>query len=299
MADMTDAEFRTLLKEINRDVTLLVTLAGLVCKLKKNEHYEYKGKRVTKKDVRSLLTQVKNKVKGLAGPYKSHGKRKKTTRRTEPGRRSGFENPILVNDSLRQFLSSVNLGPSEPWNPSSTPLNRILAVGQSGVTSRAILTPTLVIYSAVNNMQQDPKNKQYLTATPEMDRHLGSSYPVVVQRERQKRADMEVKLREDPTNEKLRAKVERAQKTPVFDPKHFRYASFQSIVAANEIPKSTLSAQQKGELDSDTYKQRLGQEQAIVSKANAWYKWEKKGRPGVFETWYAGELAKKAAKKLA
>ena len=52
---------------------------------------------------------------------------------------------------------------------------------------------------------------------------------------------------------------------PVFDPRRFRYASIQSIVAENTVKKEQLNAEQQAALNAPQTKQRLEEEQRLVS----------------------------------
>ncbi len=87
-----------------------------------------------------------------------------------------FAKPILVTDNMREFFSKANLGPSNPAGPASLPLNQVLDVGRNGVTTRNILTHLFNIYALVNRMQQDPKNKQFLAATPRMYQYFQDTF---------------------------------------------------------------------------------------------------------------------------
>lgn len=232
----------------------ILKLASKVYSLGKTQRLQYpNGASVGRKEIRTLSSQFVKELKALKKDYTDFGKKSK--RKKREGGSAGFKNPILVTDNMREFFSQANLGPSGledtgvrrknkkgeeevvyRLNPNSPPLNTVLAVGQNGVTTRAIMTPLFNIYAQVNDMQKDPENKQFLTSTPEMDRYFQETYRTLEARPQKYQKDKET------------GKPDMAKPIPKFDPKRFRYASIQSIVAENTVPKANLSDEQKAVL---------------------------------------------------
>jgi hypothetical protein len=276
--------FGQMLSELAKEHTHLLKLGSKVYALGKTQKLRFpNGQTIGRKELRSLSSQFVKKLKGLKKNYVARGKKKKRARR--PGTVAGFKNPILVSDELRSFFASANLGPSDPRDPRSAPLASQLMVGQNGVTRQAIMTPVFSIYARLNDMQKDPSNRQFLTATPDMDRFLGATY------QRLRDADL-VKQREGKLVNK------RGEALPVFDPRHFRYGAIQQIVKDNTVPKEALTADQVAALATPEIKARLDQEQELVSRANDYYKWQKTGSKKSFEQWRADEQAKKDRRRL-
>lgn len=253
-------EFGAKLDQLAKHHNNLLKLAAQVYSLGKTQRLQYpNGKTVGRKELRSLSSQFVKMLKSLKKNYVAHGKRKK--RKRTPGTTAGFKNPILVTDNMREFFRVANLGPSDPGNTNSVPLNSVLAVGQNGVTTRAILTPLFNIYAHINNMAQDPNNKQFLTSTQQMDQYFQQTY---------------ARLAARPQRYTKPDKNGVEKPIPKFDPKRFRYASIQSIVADNTIKKDQLNEQQKAALADPATKERLEQEQALVSGILAVYREQKK-----------------------
>jgi len=239
----------------------LMKLASHVYSLGKTQRLQYpNGKTIGRKELRSLSAQLAKEVKGLKKNYVAHGKRKRRTRTA--GTTAGFKNPILVSDAMRGFFSVANLGPSDPTNPASAPLNSQLAVGINGITTRAIMTPLFNIYAHVNRMQQDPNNKQFLTSTPQMDQYFQATYA------RLAAAPQKFAKGKD-------GQPDMSKPIPKFDAKRFRYASIQSIVADNTVKKEQLGPQQVAALADPAVKARLAQEQELVSSILSVYRGEK------------------------
>ena len=276
-------DFGAKLDQITKHHNNLMKLAAQVYSLGKTQRLQYpNGKTVGRKELRALSSQLNKEIKSLKKNYVARGKRKKRARK--PGTTAGFKNPIVVSDNMKNFFASANLGPSDPRNPASAPLSQQLAVGQNGVTTRAIMTPLFNIYAHVNNMQKDPENKQFLTATPEMNQYFQQTY-----------ANLAAKPQKYQKNKET-GQPDLSKPIPKFDPNHFRYASIQSIVAENTIKKDQLPAEYTAVLADPATAARLAQEQALVSGVLEYYRWQKSGSPKPFETWSAEQRAKKARK---
>ena len=230
--NLTPKEFGEKLDTLAKHHNNLMKLASKVYALGKTQRLQYpNGATVGRKELRTLSSQYVKELKSLKKNYTSHGKKPKRKRRE--GGSAGFKNPILVTDNMRAFFSTANLGPSDPTNAASTPLNQVLAVGQNGVTTRAIMTPLFNIYAHVNNMQKDPENKQYLTATPQMNQYFQQTYARLAQKPQKFQKSKET------------GEPDLTKPIPRFDPNRFRYASIQSIVADNTVPSTALDQQQK------------------------------------------------------
>ena len=290
--------FGAKLSELAKHHNNLMKLAASIYSLGKTQRLQFpNGDIIGRKEIRSLSSQFVKELKGLKKFYVARGRKKKRTRK--PGTTAGFKNPILVSDNMREFFAVANLGPSDPRNPQSEPLNKKLAVGMNGVTTRAIMTPVFNIYAHVNRMQKDPENKQFLTATPEMDQYFKDTYRrLEAQPQRYAKAD----------KDGVRKPI------PKFSPQRFRYASIQQIVADNSVPKPDskdavkkatwlrpLNAEQQLVLDNVQMKERLKEEQVLVSGILEYYRWQKATADGKtkkpFQEWAVAERAKKAKRK--
>lgn len=276
-------DFGAKLDQITKHHNNLMKLAAQVYSLGKTQRLQYpNGKTVGRKELRALSSQLNKEIKSLKKNYVAHGKRKKRTRKE--GTTAGFKNPIVVSDNMKNFFASANLGPSDPRNPASAPLAQQLAVGTNGVTTRAIMTPLFNIYAHVNNMQQDPENKQFLTSTPEMDQYFQQTY-----------ANLAAKPQTYQKNRET-GQPDLTKPIPKFDPKHFRYASIQSIVAENAIKKDQLPAEYVALLADPATAARLAQEQALVTGVNNYYGWKRSKSKKTLEQWVADKEARKARK---
>lgn len=76
-----------------------------------------------------------------------------------------FLAPIMVSDNMRKFIQNGNFGPSNPLDPKSPPLNKLLMVDYNGIINQSILTMLFNIYAMVNSMGDI---NEYLEPTPEM-----------------------------------------------------------------------------------------------------------------------------------
>lgn len=258
--NLSTKDFGKKLDQLAKYHNQILKLAQKVYGLGKTQRLQYpNGQTIGRKEIRTLSSQFGKELKSLRKNYTAHGKKRK--RKRKEGGSAGFKNPIMVSDSMRSFFAEANLGPSDPNQAGSTPLNQILEVGRSGVTTRAIMTPLFNIYAHVNGMQRDPRNKQFLTSTDQMDRYFQDTYQRLAAR---------------PQKYTKPDKDGATKPIPQFDPKRFRYASIQSIVADNTIKKDVLTAQQQTLLADDSTKQRLAQEQQLVSGVLSVYRERKK-----------------------
>lgn len=178
-----------------------------------------------------------------------------------------FAKPILVTDNMREFFSQANLGPSNPAGPASLPLNQVLDVGRNGVTTRNILTHLFNIYALVNRMQQDPKNKQFLAATPRMYQYFQDTFNRLAARR-------------------------------AFNPKHFRYASIQSIIADNMILPDALTPKELHVLNSPEIMARLKEEQTLLGSITEFYRYIKSGSNLPYNQWAAKKREKRGFRTM-
>lgn len=73
--------------------------------------------------------------------------------------------PILVTREMQNFFQNANLGPSDPYDPNSTPLNQVLLVGYNGITTRYMLSKLFKIYNRVSQYDRSL-----------MEEYFGSNY---------------------------------------------------------------------------------------------------------------------------
>ena len=79
----------------------------------------------------------------------------------------------VVTNNMRNFLNEADLGPSDPSNPWSLALIKVLSVGKNGVTNDTIINRLFEIYVCVNNMWKD---SFFLTATPQMEKYFKNTF---------------------------------------------------------------------------------------------------------------------------
>lgn len=155
--------------------------------------------------------------------------------------RGGFLTLYYLNNNLKNFLELANLGPLDPSNPNSPPLNTL----DFSILNRSVLTGLFNIYVHVNSMA-NPDEKQFLAATPLMYECFCDTFKLLEER-------------------------------GGFDPTRFRYASLQSIVNTNIVKKSTETADQE-KLLKDPYVSHVVVKQigGICHKALDYYRQQKK-----------------------
>ncbi len=164
----------------------------------------------------------------------------------------GFRNPILILENMVGFLKEADMGLSDPSDPSSDTLSGCLMATENRICTIAMLTPLFNIYAHINQMQTDPGNKQFLTATPLMHKWFGETF-------------------KELQNRPVRYNA-RGEEIPEFDPERFRYNRFQAIRSLNSIKRDTLTKEQLDHMYSDEILQRLDQDQEVVSGAMRWYR---------------------------
>ena len=276
-------EFGEKLDQLAKHQNNLQKLSAKVYSLGKTQRLQYpNGQTVGRKELRSLNSQFVKEIKDLKKNYTAHGKRLRKPR-SGKGKKAGFSvNGIFVSDNMREFFKTANLGPSDPLNPASAPLNSVLSVGINGTTTHGIMTPLWNIYIYMNKMQKDPQNKQYNTATAEMNRYFQDTYRTLeAMDQRYFKAD----------KHGVRKPI------PKFHPDRFRFANVQQIVSVNSIKKKDLDPQRLAILEDPVTKTRLQEEQALVSHVNDHYRWVKSGMKKTFAQFRADEIAKKEKRR--
>lgn len=273
--EVSAKDFRTKLDKMCNEFQNLITLTNAVAELKKGEYLEYPDRtRLGKRELRSLQSQFSRELKNLA-KYFTAAKKRKARKGKRPG--TGFVIPIYVSDSLRTFFSQANLGSAYlseqdgqgnvTWKEAGKLKDYLQLLTSQSITSPALLTPLFSIYAKVNNMQ-DPNNRQFLSATRDMHQYFGTTFQRLREQDLAKPKTTHVRRKDPSSGQTLTEEVS----IPPFDPSRFRYANFQSIVSFNRVPKEELSENQKVFLQSDDVKQRLSDEQTLVSSTLSFYR---------------------------
>ena len=267
-------EFGTILKDIIKKNNQIFTLSDAVAKLNKNEtgiFFPNMGKLLTRADVRNLRSQLNKEIRELKKYFTEAKKKKKRVRSKGKSKGTkGFSIPIKVTQNMQEFFRNANLGYVDPRNSNSALLNNSLSVSTIGITTRAILTPLLNIYIILNNLQSrgQDDSKQYLTSDALMDQYFERTYQLILQDEQQKAMKQNSQYRTDKNGKRI----------PFFDPKKFRFASLQSIVKFNTVPKENLDQQEQQILNDPNTLETLKNEQRVVSCNLYYYRNERKIR---------------------
>ena len=267
---LTPKEFKAKLDELVKHHNNIMKLAAKVYSLGKTQRLQYpNGQQIGRKELRTLSSQLGKEIKLLGKNYSAFGKRRK--RKKREGGSAGFKNHvILVTDTMRDFFSQANLGPSQIGNPQSAPLNEVLSIGSSGITTRAIMTALFSIYAHVNQMASDPTNGAFLTATERMNQYFQDTYARLAAQPQRYYKNRET------------GEPDYSQPIPIFDPNHFFWNRLQSIIADNTRPMKAdawqtdhlplVTAEEKAVLDGENTKQRLAYEQSLVTEIGKTYK---------------------------
>ena len=277
--DASTTQFGELLDHLCNQLSHLFSLTSEVAKLQKGERLKFPtGQEIGKREVRSLQSQFVREFKGLRKYFAAAKKPKKNNRTRRPF--TGFGMPIYVDSSLREFFKRADLGPimrptslDAKGNPvecdsDGTPLKAFLSlILDTGITARGMLTPLFNIYVRVNQMPYTDGNRTYLRATPEMKEFFARDFE---QLRRQDEAEprQETVTVKKPNGEKEKKKVP----IPPFDPARFRYSDIMRILSFHWVPVEQLSEQERALLESTEVRERLVEEQHIVSDTNACYR---------------------------
>ena len=277
--DASTTQFGELLDHLVTQLNHLFSLTTEVAKLQKGERLKFPtGQEIGKREVRSLQSQFAKEFKGLKKYFAAAKKPKKNNRTRRPF--TGFGMPIYIDSSLREFFKRADLGPimrptslDAKGNPvecdsDGTPLKEFLSlILDTGITARGMLTPLFNIYVRVNQMPYTDGNRTYLRATPEMREFFARDF------EELRRKDEEEPRQETVTIKKPNGEKEK-KKVPIapFDPARFRYSDIMRILSYHWVPAEQLSPEEIALLSSPEVRERLVEEQHIVSDTNACYR---------------------------
>lgn len=277
--DVTPKQFKEHLAHLNGEFKKLMQLSGAIANLDKGETLIHPdGTRIGRRELRSLESQYCKDVLNLA-KFFSQAKKKPKTKRT--GGSNGFKNAMFVTDNLKQFFASDDLGLAYIKQDDGTFVqgeklkNYLHLFLQQGVTSSALLTPLFSIYAHVHKMQ-DPTNRSFLHATSSMMKYFGDTFSKLPVDDQEKVNALRTQLAELVKSGASQEEIEKLQKkleTPnLFDPSHFKYSRFQSIAARNRVPKELLTPEQLQYLKDLEVRQRLDEEQRLVSSTLEYYR---------------------------
>ena len=63
----------------------------------------------------------------------------------------GFNKPVLFSDDMKDFMEKGGLGLSNPTDPNSLPLYKVLLIGQNSISSHMLITSLLQIKEKIYN----------------------------------------------------------------------------------------------------------------------------------------------------
>ena len=274
-------DIKAITDDLVESFNYIMILAESVAKLPKGASYNVaepgseSSRNIGKRDVRSLKAAFTKQLRDL-GKYSSNVRRRpnKVTRERRPG--TGLSNPMYVNENLSQFFANASLGHAyvrvvqdgeEHWQDQGD-LNQFLQLlTQNGITSSALLTPLFSIYARVNNMQYSD-NRQFLKATDDMLTYFRETFDYLTNEDQNKPRTRKQKVKDETTGKTTEQNV---QEQP-FDPSRFRYSRFQSIVMRNRKQTQDLSEDEKLVLADPQVRQRLADEQQLVSDTLRYYR---------------------------
>ena len=273
-------QFGDLLEDMSGKLSNLFSITAEVAKLQKGERLKFPtGTEIGKREVRSLQSQFIRELKSLRKYFAAAKKPKKNNRQRRPF--TGFGMPIYIDDSLREFFRHADLGPvlrptahDAKGNPTEcdsdgTQLKEYLAlILDSGITARGMLTPLFNIYVRVNHMPYTDGNRTYLKATPEMYQFFGRDFEELRSQDESEPRQETLTVKNPVTGEKEKKKVD----IPPFDPNRFRYSDIMRILSFHWVPADQLTDDKRAALESSVVRERLTQEQHLVSDTNACYR---------------------------
>ena len=251
------------------------------------------GRRIGRKEMNSLVSQYKKEIMSLE-KYLQEAKRKKPKK---AGGKNGFNLPRLVSADLKGFFADTtnDLGPAyleirtagvdEAGQPTETVTyerqtytvkDLIAGLTRDGVTSSAMLTTLFLIYSKVNSMKFDPKKKQFLKATPLMDKFFEKYYKEITEKDLNKKKILEEQLvaaqEAGATEKEIKALQKKINDKIIFDPTRFRHHKFQTLVSRNLIPKESLQQAHLDYLKNDEVIKQIAQQQRVLSDTLSFYR---------------------------
>jgi len=143
----------------------------------------------------------------------------------------GFNSPVMITDTMINFLGNADFGPLDPENPNSPPFNRYLLGVQIGVVNYNIIQWVMKLYFLYKIQQQGSYDAKHLTSTPEMDKYFENTYA-------------ELGL----------------------NPRRLRYKDLVRLTTKHTIPRRNLSEQQKNILTSPEVLPRLNLDMMIIRR---------------------------------
>jgi hypothetical protein len=243
-------EFKNYLKTITESVNGLLTLTEKVHDLKDKEVLMVGGVQIDKSSLRSMRSDINNKIKELYKAY-SAGKAKKSkapANGAEPKvRKNGFDNPVYVSKHVVDFFTKNAASLGVDAKTARALASTLQSLSTKNLTTSNILTKLWSIYAlhtqkdkiVAHSNEVDSKGKpkvvSYYHADDNMKQCFGASGSNTF-------AFLSAKPQKTGKNEKL---------LPIFTPDHFAYTAWQSIYSHNKLSEAgvfTLSAEQAANL---------------------------------------------------
>jgi len=164
----------------------LIDIALQIGSLKSNQQLSFDGGMLlSKKDFKRMRNTLKTEAK--AELVKAMGDVLKSSKSNKTGGH-GFKCPIPIVENLVAFFNEGNFGRVDPTDPKSAPLMEHLPLLTAGfvkddnstcnITNRAILTPLFIIYTYVNNLQNDD-NAQFIRADTLMRKYFTQTFDAI------------------------------------------------------------------------------------------------------------------------
>lgn len=278
--DASNSQFAEIVEHLITQVQQLFSLTGEVAKLQKGDRLKFpNGQEIGKREVRSLQSQYIRELRSLRKYHAAAKKPKKNNRQRRPF--TGFGMPIYIDEILGKFFDRSELGmalrpkafdakgdPTEYENTNQPIKNFLALILKNNITARGMLTPLFNIYVRVNHMPYTDGNRTFLKATPEMYEFFGKDFEKLRQQDEQNPRQETVTVKNPLTGEKEKKKIN----IPPFNPERFRYSDIMRILSFHWIPTEDLSDKQKQLLENAEVRERLTQEQHLVSDTNACYR---------------------------
>jgi hypothetical protein len=290
VTEMTSVVFKAKINELKNDFNNLLELSSKIGSLEKGDRQKISdGTSVGRREFKQFKSLCFKKLESLNKDFTQSKKQPKTKR---VGGSNGFRNPIVVTPELPGYFNETNLGPAyekiknDDGTFSFKKLDKNLIdylplFLKSCVTSSALLTPLFSI-SAKNYHMQLPDNKQYLKATNIMNKHFVKIFDTLQKKDEEKIKeirDEHKKLKDDGVSEdklnECQARLTKAEEDK-FNPERFKYARLQSLVSQCRVKKEEYTEPQQKIVNSADIKEKLLNEQKIVSDTLAYYRQEKK-----------------------
>lgn len=314
-APLKTKEFKEQLNSLLDDVDNLITYSEAVATARANKQVlvDAAGAKIGKREIKHMRSEFAKKLRALSKDYALALKPKKKTGTKKSG--TGFNRPMYVSDDLRDFFIEANnlgrLGYADPKNPAAGKLGDQLhllinvdyqnAIARNNglesipaITSAGLLTALFAIYATLNELTKNALRNQGKTAVQMDHQYLGAD-DLMNKYFADTFARLTARGPHYTAKEIAKAQAEgRAPKQiPAFNPRDFRYAAFQSIVAQNRRTADgfikvgdvqepnpagpALSEQEKALLTSPELIAELAKEQQAVSAARIAYQAQMEG----------------------